>query len=158
MKPSSRKLEPGFDSLLISWEPPWFSSGNSLAPELWVIASQRASRADRELYEELVSWIKGERTGKSLRSSQVKRTPLLQTWERGTSHSRARALWSWLAKFAAGENPATTHRNQFGTAVVFIRQFSGALNHGLSESQNSYGVIGVPFTAQDEEGARSRTS
>lgn len=75
----------------------------------------------------------------------------------------------WLRKKAGlekrGDNQARVRfepghysSNQFGTTVVFIRQFSGALNQGLSESQNSYGLIEMPFTVHEADGVRSRTS
>lgn len=39
-----------------------------------------------------------------------------------------------------------------------MMQFVEAFSHGLSDSQNANGLIGVPFTDQELEGGRSRMS
>lgn len=39
-----------------------------------------------------------------------------------------------------------------------MMQFVDAFSHGLSDSQNAIGVMGVPFTDQELAGVRSRMS
>lgn len=53
---------------------------------------------------------------------------------------------------------AGSSRNQLATTFVVMMQFVEAFSHGLSDSQNAIGVIGVPFTDHELEGVRSRMS